>query len=121
MTRDVTLADAGQDRPGPLEQGRYDAPVGGYDATVGWFDAPPLAFRDRFGMEAAGLLGLRRGGHVVDLACGSGAAPLPAPPAVGPGGRGVGGATSPRRPGTAPPRGGRPPPPPPPVPRRGRY
>ncbi len=41
-------------------------------------------------MEAAGLLGLRRGEHVVDLACGSGAATLPAARAVGPEGRVLG-------------------------------
>jgi ubiquinone/menaquinone biosynthesis C-methylase UbiE len=59
-----------------------------YTAAADTFDTLP--FWHHFGHRTVERLGLRRGDHVLDLCCGSGASALPAAEAVGPSGRVVG-------------------------------
>jgi SAM-dependent methyltransferase len=61
-----------------------------YNAAADCYDDPPLAFWDRFGRRTVERLSLRRGAHVLDLCCGSGASALVAAERVGPSGRVLG-------------------------------
>jgi ubiquinone/menaquinone biosynthesis C-methylase UbiE len=58
-----------------------------YNAAADYFDAEPLAFWVRYGRRTVERLRLRRGAHVLDVCCGTGASALPAAQAVGPGGQ----------------------------------
>jgi len=57
-----------------------------YNAASDNFDAQPLGFWDRYGRRTVERLGLRRGAHVLDVCCGSGASAIPAAHEVGPDG-----------------------------------
>jgi len=61
-----------------------------YDAAADLFDAPVNAFWDRIGRRAVERMSLKRGAHVLDACCGSGASAIPAAEAVGPSGRVMG-------------------------------
>ena len=61
-----------------------------YNAAADHFDGAPLAFWERYGSRTVERLGLPRGAHVLDVACGSGASALPAARAVGPEGHVIG-------------------------------
>ena len=61
-----------------------------YNSAADHFDDTPLAFWERYGRRTAGRLDLKRGWHVLDVGCGTGASALPAAEAVGPGGRVLG-------------------------------
>jgi ubiquinone/menaquinone biosynthesis C-methylase UbiE len=54
-----------------------------YNAAADMFDAEPLGFWDRYGRGTVERLKLKRGAHVLDVCCGSGASALPAARAVG--------------------------------------
>lgn len=54
-----------------------------YNSAADAFDAAPLAFWDRYGTRTVDRLRLRRGAHVLDACCGTGASALPAARAVG--------------------------------------
>jgi ubiquinone/menaquinone biosynthesis C-methylase UbiE len=58
-----------------------------YNAAADTFDAEPLAFWDRYGQRSIERLRLRKGAHVLDVCCGTGASALPAAQAVGHDGR----------------------------------
>ena len=58
-----------------------------YNAAADYFDAEPLAFWARYGRRTVERLRLRRGAHVLDVCCGTGASTLPAAQAVGPEGK----------------------------------
>lgn len=58
-----------------------------YNAAAELFDAEPLAFWNRHGRRTIERMSLRRGAHVLDVCCGTGASALPAAQAVGPGGK----------------------------------
>lgn len=58
-----------------------------YDAAAESFDAEPLAFWARYGRRTVERLSLRRGAHVLDICCGTGASALPAAQVVGPEGK----------------------------------
>jgi ubiquinone/menaquinone biosynthesis C-methylase UbiE len=58
-----------------------------YNAASDHFDDPALSFWNRFGEQTIERLGLRPGGIVLDVCCGSGASALPAAARVGPSGR----------------------------------
>jgi ubiquinone/menaquinone biosynthesis C-methylase UbiE len=58
-----------------------------YNAAADTFDAEPLAFWDRYGQRSIERLKLRKGAHVLDVCCGTGASALPAAQAVGQEGR----------------------------------
>ena len=55
-----------------------------YNAAADCFDAEPLGFWVRYGRRTVERLRLRRGAHVLDVCCGTGASALPAAEAVGP-------------------------------------
>ena len=62
-----------------------------YNAAADYFDAEPLAFWARYGRRTVERLRLRRGAHVLDVCCGTGASALPAAQGCrprGPGDRG---------------------------------
>jgi SAM-dependent methyltransferase len=61
-----------------------------YNAAADFFDAAPLAFWDRIGRRTVERMSLKRGAHVLDACCGSGASAIPAAQAVGPDGRVLG-------------------------------
>jgi ubiquinone/menaquinone biosynthesis C-methylase UbiE len=61
-----------------------------YQAASDHYDQPALAFWEKFGRATVARLGLRAGGRVLDVCCGSGASALPAAEAVGPTGRVLG-------------------------------
>lgn len=58
-----------------------------YNAAAESFDAEPLAFWARYGRRTVERLSLRRGAHVLDVCCGTGASALPAAQVVGPEGK----------------------------------
>jgi len=58
-----------------------------YNAAADYFDAVPLAFWARYGRRTVERLRLRRGAHVLDVCCGTGASALPAAQVVGPEGK----------------------------------
>jgi ubiquinone/menaquinone biosynthesis C-methylase UbiE len=58
-----------------------------YNAAADYFDAEPLGFWTRYGRRTIERLRLRRGAHVLDVCCGTGASALPAAQAVGPEGQ----------------------------------
>ncbi len=58
-----------------------------YNAAADYFDAAPLAFWARYGRRTVERLRLRRGAHVLDVCCGTGASALPAAQAIGPEGQ----------------------------------
>jgi ubiquinone/menaquinone biosynthesis C-methylase UbiE len=58
-----------------------------YNAAADYYDAEPLGFWARYGRRTVERLRLRRGTHVLDVCCGTGASALPAAQAVGPEGR----------------------------------
>ena len=58
-----------------------------YNAAADYFDAEPLGFWARYGRRTVERLRLRRGAHVLDVCCGSGASALPAAQVVGPEGK----------------------------------
>jgi ubiquinone/menaquinone biosynthesis C-methylase UbiE len=58
-----------------------------YNAAAESFDAEPLAFWNRHGRRTIERMSLRRGAHVLDVCCGTGASALPAAQAVGPDGK----------------------------------
>jgi ubiquinone/menaquinone biosynthesis C-methylase UbiE len=58
-----------------------------YNAAADYFDAEPLGFWARYGRRTVERLRLRRGAHVLDVCCGSGASALPAAQVVGPAGK----------------------------------
>jgi 2-polyprenyl-3-methyl-5-hydroxy-6-metoxy-1,4-benzoquinol methylase len=57
-----------------------------YNSAADHFDDGPLAFWDLYGRRTVGRLNLKRGSHVLDVGCGTGASALPAAEAVGPDG-----------------------------------
>jgi len=57
-----------------------------YEAASDHFDDAPLGFWDLYGRRTVERLGLRPGGAVLDVCCGTGASALPAAEAVGPAG-----------------------------------
>jgi len=61
-----------------------------YNAAADFFDAAPLAFWERIGRRTVERMSLKRGAHVLDACCGSGASAIPAAQAVGPDGRVLG-------------------------------
>lgn len=61
-----------------------------YNAAADFFDAAPLSFWDRIGRRTVERLSLKRGAHVLDACCGTGASAIPAAEAVGAGGRVLG-------------------------------
>lgn len=61
-----------------------------YDAAADLFDAPANAFWDRIGQRTVERISLKRGEHVLDACCGSGASAIPAAEAVGASGRVLG-------------------------------
>ncbi|MGC4098179.1 MAG: class I SAM-dependent methyltransferase [Nitrospira sp.] len=58
-----------------------------YNAAAESFDAKPLAFWERYGRRTIERMSLRRGAHVLDVCCGTGASALPAAQAIGPEGK----------------------------------
>lgn len=54
-----------------------------YNAAAELYDAEPLAFWSRHGRRTVERMTLRRGAHVLDVCCGTGASALPAAQAVG--------------------------------------
>ena len=58
-----------------------------YNAAADYFDAEPLGFWTRYGQRTVERLRLRRGAHVLDVCCGTGASALPAAQAVCPDGK----------------------------------
>ncbi len=58
-----------------------------YNAAAESFDAEPLAFWARYGRRTVERLSLRRGAHVLDVCCGTGASASPAAQVVGPEGK----------------------------------
>jgi ubiquinone/menaquinone biosynthesis C-methylase UbiE len=58
-----------------------------YNAAAESFDAEPLAFWNRHGRRTIERMSLRRGAHVLDVCCGTGASALPAAQVVGPDGK----------------------------------
>jgi ubiquinone/menaquinone biosynthesis C-methylase UbiE len=67
----------------PLAAARLKAETA-YNAAADYFDAEPLGFWARYGRRTVDRLRLRRGAHVLDVCCGTGASALPAAEAVGP-------------------------------------
>lgn len=61
-----------------------------YNAAADFFDAAPLAFWERIGRRTVERMSLKRGAHVFDACCGSGASAIPAAQTVGPDGRVLG-------------------------------
>jgi ubiquinone/menaquinone biosynthesis C-methylase UbiE len=61
-----------------------------FNAAADHYDDEPLSFHVRFGRRSVEHAQLRRGDHVLDLACGSGSSLLPAAEQVGPDGRVLG-------------------------------
>jgi SAM-dependent methyltransferase len=61
-----------------------------FNAAADHYDDQPLSFHVRFGRRSVEHARLRRGDHVLDVACGSGSSLLPAAEQVGPDGRVVG-------------------------------
>ena len=55
-----------------------------YDAAADFFDAPVNAFWERIGQRTVERMSLKRGAHVLDACCGSGASAIPAAEIVGP-------------------------------------
>ena len=70
----------------PLAEAKVKAEKA-YNAAAESFDAEPLAFWARYGRRTVERLCLRRGAHVLDVCCGTGASALPASQAVGPEGK----------------------------------
>ena len=62
-------------------------PETAYNSAADYFDAEPLGFWTRYGRRTIERLRLRRGAHVLDVCCGTGASALPAAQAVGPDGQ----------------------------------
>lgn len=58
-----------------------------YDAAADFFDATANAFWERIGQRTVERMSLKRGAHVLDACCGSGASAIPAAEAIGPSGR----------------------------------
>jgi SAM-dependent methyltransferase len=61
-----------------------------FNAAADHYDDQPLSFHVRFGRRSVEHAQLRRGDHVLDVACGSGSSLLPAAEQVGPDGRVLG-------------------------------
>ncbi len=61
-----------------------------FDRAAETYDAVAGAYHDHFGARLVELAGLRRGGAILDVACGRGAVLVPAASQVGPTGRVVG-------------------------------
>lgn len=61
-----------------------------YNAAADFFDAPALSFWDRIGRRTVERMKLKRGAHILDACCGSGASAIPAAEAVGSDGRVLG-------------------------------
>lgn len=57
--------------------------VATYNSAADHFDAPQLAFWRRAGRRSVERLGLRKGAHVLDVGCGTGASAIPAAEVVG--------------------------------------
>src|SRR4030095_8838904 len=55
-----------------------------YNAAADYYGADPLGFWARYGRRTVERLRLRRGAHVLDVCCGTGASALPAAQAVNP-------------------------------------
>jgi SAM-dependent methyltransferase len=64
--------------------------AGAWNAASDHYDGPALGFLARIGARAVELLDLAPGDHVLDAACGSGHASVPAAERVGPTGRVIG-------------------------------
>jgi ubiquinone/menaquinone biosynthesis C-methylase UbiE len=58
-----------------------------YDAAADLFDSPVNAFWERIGRRTVERMALKRGAHMLDACCGSGASAIPAAEIVGPTGR----------------------------------
>jgi ubiquinone/menaquinone biosynthesis C-methylase UbiE len=70
----------------PLEAAKLKAEKT-YNSAADKFDAEPLGFWDRYGRRTVERLKLKRGAHVLDVCCGTGASALPTGQAVGSNGK----------------------------------
>ncbi len=68
-----------------LDQARERA-AATYNAAADFYDDDANSFWDRFGRRTIERLDLKRGAHVLDVCCGSGASAIPAAQAAGPDG-----------------------------------
>lgn len=71
-----------------IEPPRWHADA--WNASADRYDSPAMSFFERIGARAVDLLQLPWGGRIIDCACGSGHATLPAAERVGPDGRVIG-------------------------------
>lgn len=72
--------------PSPSPQWQADT----WNAAADHYDGPALSYLARIGARAVDLMELRSGAHVIDAACGTGHASLPAAERVGPTGQVIG-------------------------------